>query len=204
MWFKGNTVFNILHKLCFSAFNISVFTTFKDYFLTFNYVHFQEFNPDGGKIPSKNLQSSSSSVCTPQGRRLSVSTTPSEIFEEVEEISTTDTRSSISPIPSVSTVSKQPESFIRRTSPRKRKPESSTPLSTCTSGSSSTSANKRVCLFKEESTTKATYWLEKFEIPSKWEPVVQVALEKGVLTVEHKNALTRQLCTSIHMLSLTQ
>ena len=148
LWFKGNTVFNILHKLCFSAFNISVFTTFKDYFLTFNYVHFQEFNPDGGKIPSKNLQSSSSSVCTPQGRRLSVSTTPSEIFEEVEEISTTDTRSSISPIPSVSTVSKQPESFIRRTSPRKRKPESSTPLSTCTSGSSSTSANKRVCLFK--------------------------------------------------------
>lgn len=57
-------------------------------------------------------------------------------------------------------------------------------------------------MFKEmgqvPATSKAdTYWLEKFEIPSKWEPAVQAALEKGDLSVEHKNALNRQLCTSV-------
>ncbi|CAB4030392.1 predicted protein, partial [Paramuricea clavata] len=69
------------------------------------------------------------------------------------------------------------------------------------------SSKKRVCLFDSKnkdvehtrsSNGEYTYWLEKFEIPSKWEPMVQAALDNGELTVENKNALNRQLCTSLY------
>ena len=104
---------------------------------------FQEFNPDGSKIPSKNnvtsmLSPRSSSSASIPKRRLSVDS-QAESLEEVQEISTP----SVSP--SDSTVSKETEKFVRRTSPRKRKPEISTPLSTCTSFPHT---KKRMCLFE--------------------------------------------------------
>lgn len=110
---------------------------------------------------------------------------------EVEDaISTPDSGSCSS-----STPSSVASTVVRRTSPRKRKQPEESPLAS----SDSSITNKRVCLFKEvpKTTKDGKYWLEKFEIPSKWEPAVQAALDKGDLTVEHKNALNRQLCSAI-------
>ena len=94
---------------------------------------------------------SSSSASVPK-RRLSVDS-QAESWEEVQEISTP----SVSP--SDSTVSKETEKFVRRTSPRKRKPEISTPLST-----SFPHTNKRInmCLFKVGSREVGHYLNEMF------------------------------------------
>lgn len=156
----------------------------------------QEFTPDGAKVASQK-QATSPSVTTssPSVFDLTNSDSPQSATPRPSHLEKTPRSRSASP--SVPVV-------VRRTSPRKRKLTSS-PVKSSSSSSTpqvSYASKKRMPLFKEMRqvpiTSKAdTYWLEKFEIPSKWEPAVQAALEKGDLSVEHKNALNRQLCTSV-------
>ena len=77
-----------------SAFNLFCVDTLKTIFYNVSlYPFFQEFNPDGSKIPSKNnttplLSPSSASGSTPQ-RQISKET---HSDEDVQEINTPDTR----------------------------------------------------------------------------------------------------------------